>query len=97
MYSVVVKPADKDGGIVLIPRESYNQEVQRQINNDDFYVKKSFKKKIAQFLTSAFNSQMITETELPFITCKYPVRPVLYVLPKVRHFKIPQDIGTSVA
>ncbi len=53
--------------------------------------------KIAQFLTSAFNSQMITETELQFITCKYPVRPVLYVLPKVRHFKIPQDIGTSVA
>uniref|UniRef100_A0A671S2M5 Uncharacterized protein n=1 Tax=Sinocyclocheilus anshuiensis TaxID=1608454 RepID=A0A671S2M5_9TELE len=89
MNKVVVKPADKGGGIVLIPRESYDQEVQLQINNDEFYVKlnvdptQSFKKEIDGFLTSAFSNQMITETELQFLTCKYPVRPVLYVLPKV--------------
>ncbi len=45
-------------------------------------ISQSLKKDINGFLTSAFNSQMITETEWQFLTCKYPVRPVLYVLPK---------------
>ncbi|XDV25342.1 hypothetical protein PO909_029268 [Leuciscus waleckii] len=81
MSKVIIKPADKGGGIVLMPRESYDQEVQRQLNYDDFYVKlngdptQSFKKDIDGFLKD------FCQDDQNWI--EYPVRPVLYVLPKV--------------
>lgn len=78
--SIIVKPVDKGCAIVLISRESYDQEVQTKI--DDFFAKlngdltQSLKKDIDRFLESVFNNQMISKTNTQ-------LGQVLNVLPKV--------------
>lgn len=76
--NVIVKPVDKGCGIVLISRESYDQEVQCQINIDDFYTKlngdltQSLYKDIDRFLESAFNNQMISKNRIAVFNMQIP-------------------------
>ena len=87
--SIVIRRADKGGAIVLQNRESYIEEINRQLSNTEYYMMLScdptirFSKEIKSTLDKALSDQNITQDEYKFMVKEYPVRPILYTLPKV--------------
>lgn len=70
--SIVIKPADKGGAIVIQNNVDYVQECERQLSDSDFYEKLSgdptqmFKNKIHTTLYLMFQNGEITKRELDF-------------------------------
>lgn len=86
---VIIKPADKGGGIVLMNRCDYNMEIRRLLSDVMFYKQlpidptRRFKKEIDIFLTKAHSESLLTKSEKDYLTNDYPTKPVFYILPKV--------------
>uniref|UniRef100_A0A671M011 Uncharacterized protein n=1 Tax=Sinocyclocheilus anshuiensis TaxID=1608454 RepID=A0A671M011_9TELE len=86
---IVVKPADKGGGLVILPRTLYNSEVFRQLQNNSYYKVLTsdptiqFQREIEHFLKMAHLEGLISEKELQYLFNRSPTKPVFYILPKV--------------
>lgn len=50
---------------------------------------------IDKFLSNAFESGEISETEKEYLTCEFPIMPVIYVLPKV-HKSLNNVLGQPI-
>lgn len=65
--NIVVKPADKGGGLVIMPKTLYDQEVLRQLQDLSYYralptdPTSRFQKEIELFLQQAHSSSLISE------------------------------------
>ena len=87
--SIVIKSADKGGAVVVQNRESYRQEIFRQLSNVEFYTPLSgdptlkFSHEIESFLSRALSESFISQDEFNFMFQKHPVRPVFHTLPKI--------------
>uniref|UniRef100_A0A673IKZ9 Uncharacterized protein n=1 Tax=Sinocyclocheilus rhinocerous TaxID=307959 RepID=A0A673IKZ9_9TELE len=86
---IVIKPADKGGGLVIMPRALYNHEVFRQLENTSYYQAlpsdptTQFQSEIEKFIQEAHFHQLISDKELRYLLNRSPTRPVFYILPKV--------------
>lgn len=87
--NIVVKPADKGGGLVIMPKTLYDQEVLRQLQDLSYYralptdPTSRFQKEIELFLQQAHSSSLISEREFQYLFNRTPTRPAFYILPKV--------------
>lgn len=87
--SVVIKPADKGGSIVVMDTQYYDQEIYRQLQNQSFYTKlrgdptNNFKKEIYDSLQTFLLRGDVTNKEFEFLKVDYPITPVIYILPKI--------------
>uniref|UniRef100_A0A671PRP7 Uncharacterized protein n=1 Tax=Sinocyclocheilus anshuiensis TaxID=1608454 RepID=A0A671PRP7_9TELE len=86
---IVIKPADKGGGLVIMPRVLYNHEVFRQLENTSYYQAlpsdpmTRFQSEIEKFIQEAHFHQLISDKEMRYLLNRSPTRPVFYILPKV--------------
>ena len=86
---IVVKPADKGGGIVVLDTQAYDGEVLRQLNNHTHYrllpsdPTARLAQQILELTKNALEEGWIGEKEFAFLNKKDPRMPVFYALPKV--------------
>uniref|UniRef100_A0A8C6UMS7 Reverse transcriptase domain-containing protein n=1 Tax=Neogobius melanostomus TaxID=47308 RepID=A0A8C6UMS7_9GOBI len=87
--NIVIKPADKGGGICIQDADKYREEILLQLADTRFYRKLtqdptvSFQKKLLSYLEDAKINNWISESDFDFLYCKFPVCPVMYTLPKI--------------
>ncbi len=96
--SIVIKPADKGGAIVIQNNVDYVRECERQLSDLDFYKKLSgdptqmFKHKIHSALDFMFQTGEIIKRQLDFLKIKNPVISTFYTLPKIhKRLELPPD------
>uniref|UniRef100_A0A672LIL0 Uncharacterized protein n=1 Tax=Sinocyclocheilus grahami TaxID=75366 RepID=A0A672LIL0_SINGR len=86
---IVIKPADKGGGLVIMPRALYNHEVFRQLENTSYYQALPsdpttlFQSEIEKFIQEAHFHQLISDKEMRYLLNRSLTRPVFYIVPKV--------------
>lgn len=86
---LVVRPADKGGGLVLIKKEMYLEELTKQLQDDTTYEKlrgdptNRFKLKLADLLQEGKVNGILDTKEHRYLTINCPRIPVIYTLPKV--------------
>ncbi|XP_060071249.1 uncharacterized protein LOC132551153 [Ylistrum balloti] len=87
--NIVIKPADKGGAIVILNKEDYMQEIHRQIHDSTHYEKvksdlnPSVTKKITGFLKFIKDRELLTDTEIKYLTPRNPRTPIFYTLSKI--------------
>lgn len=87
--SLVIKPADKGGGLVVLNRIDYVNECERQLTDDVFYEKlpgdptRSFQNLIFDTLDEFVHTGDISKKEMQFLRVDNPVIPTFYTLPKI--------------
>ncbi|CAJ0947156.1 unnamed protein product [Ranitomeya imitator] len=87
--SIVVKPADKGGAIVVMNRAQYIAEIYRQLADTNTYdiisrdPVTAISQKIKTVIDTYLTSYTIDQKTASFLTNPHPVTPVFYVLPKI--------------
>lgn len=87
--TIIIKPADKGGGLVVMNKEDYIMEVKRQLNDQECYKildqdpTFTFKKQVENILQMATNNEWINEATRKYLLMDHPMVPVFYTLPKV--------------
>ena len=86
---IVIKPADKEGSIVIMNTSDYISEADRQLNNPDHYEKlqedptQKFNIHINNLLNQAWRLNIIDESTFNNLQTKNPRIPTFYLLPKI--------------
>ena len=88
---IVIKPADKGGAIVILNKEDYIKEGERQLRNKDHYRKienpkeliKDFTKEVEDSLKSFLSKGFINEDLYKILYRANPRTSNLYLLPKI--------------
>ena len=87
--SIIIKPADKGGAIVIQSTTDYIKEAMRQLGNRQHYERSLVKlfdqsnKKIKTYLSNCVNSGLIPPATHLLLTTKSPRLPCMYLLPKI--------------
>uniref|UniRef100_A0A8C5M7U7 Reverse transcriptase domain-containing protein n=1 Tax=Leptobrachium leishanense TaxID=445787 RepID=A0A8C5M7U7_9ANUR len=88
--TIVIKPADKGGGgIVIQNREDYHEESSRILNDIGVYQRiphnplEGIKKKFDDFIRKGEEREFLNDKETDYLTVKHPRIPVFYHLPKI--------------
>lgn len=87
--SIIIKPADKGGAIVVQNMSDYKREAYRQLDDEEFYRRlstnptKDFQRRIQDISDNALRMHWISKKEHSFLNCQHPVTPVFYMLPKI--------------
>uniref|UniRef100_A0A803K0M0 Reverse transcriptase domain-containing protein n=1 Tax=Xenopus tropicalis TaxID=8364 RepID=A0A803K0M0_XENTR len=87
--TLIIRPADKGGGIVLLNYDDYKNEVLSQLSDGKVYKKLlgdpvwGFKSQVDKLLKEAVNNDWITQTLFEYLTQPHTICPVLYSLPKI--------------
>uniref|UniRef100_A0A8C5MP67 Reverse transcriptase domain-containing protein n=1 Tax=Leptobrachium leishanense TaxID=445787 RepID=A0A8C5MP67_9ANUR len=87
--SIVIKPADKGGGIVILSKELYQEEVMRILNDDHTYGKlksdpvKDIRHKMEPLLQEGLDKGILNMAEFEYLSMKFTRTPHFYVLPKM--------------
>lgn len=91
---IIIKPADKGAGTVIMDRDAYIFEAEKQLNNPKHYrhldepIYPQTAKKIATILKNLFEQEFITEDMLDFLMPDQEPRPrQFYLLPKIHKEK----------
>ncbi|KAM9320090.1 general transcription factor II-I [Gastrophryne carolinensis] len=86
---IIIKKADKGGNVVILSRDYYCREVQRQLEYHNTYEKlthnpiKQYKLEFDSLLKKALDEGVITRTLYDFLEVEFPRTPTFYVLPKI--------------
>ena len=87
--SLVIKPADKGGAIVIMNRTDYINEGLRQLQDLNFYklITRDPTRKTAadinNFLTFLKDRKLLPVQHIQYLTTKNPRTPIFYMLPKI--------------
>ena len=88
--SIIIKPADKGGAIVVMSKESYLKEGLRQLTNPDYYTELDYPifpsnvKKINDILTRILRKGLISEKQYSYLKASpFDKQRYFYLLPKV--------------
>ncbi|XP_073429861.1 uncharacterized protein [Dendrobates tinctorius] len=87
--NIIIKPADKGGAIVVMNKNQYVTEIQRQLSDTNTYRKVhtdptfQIRRKIDQILDKHMQLKTIDAKTRTFLTNQHPITPVLYTLPKI--------------
>lgn len=97
---IVIKPADKGGSIVIWPTKKYISEAHRQLGNTQHYLKldhdptKEYTTLINNTLRDLYDRQLITRTDLDYLTPTNTNAGRFYLLPKI-HKLHPSQLYTA--
>jgi hypothetical protein len=93
--SIVIKPSDKGGSIVIMDKQNYIDECLRQLSNNKYYrelPEPIFNNNIIplnSILTDLLNKKYIQKKKFEYLRAKEDCRPrVFYILPKVHKEKV---------
>lgn len=87
--SIVIKPADKGGAVVIQDKAAYRNEILHQLGDQEFYSPlmsdptNRFFNMIKRTLNNGKSENYITNNEFDFLLQSHPVRPLFYTLPKI--------------
>lgn len=87
---IIIKSADKGGATVIMDRENYIFEINRQLNDDKYYIKINEPMYvdnalvISQILNKLKNAKAINQEQLQYLSGPVNPRPrTFYILPKI--------------
>ncbi|CAJ0924715.1 unnamed protein product [Ranitomeya imitator] len=86
---IIIKPADKGGGIVVMDKIKYIQEVHRQLNDTSIYTPlnrdptNTVKELINVTLMKYCEEGVLDQKTCEYLTKQNPITPVFYILPKI--------------
>lgn len=87
--TIVIKPADKGGGVVILNLEDYDGEMSRLLSDKETYLRLSgdpttrYKRELETILIQARDLGILNKQEFSFLNINYPWIPVIYYLPKI--------------
>ena len=87
--SIIIRPADKGGAVVIQNTSDYNSEIQRQLSDIIFYRKldcdptNQFRAIVHKKLDFWLDNKELNKNEYNFMKIEYPPVAVIYTLPKV--------------
>ncbi|CAJ0966902.1 unnamed protein product [Ranitomeya imitator] len=87
--SLVIKPANKGGAIVIMDKSDYLKEIMRQLDNTTIYRKldsnptQSIRNRISAILREYTTLGVLDLKTCNYLTNDHPVTPVFYTLPKI--------------
>uniref|UniRef100_A0A803KCU3 Reverse transcriptase domain-containing protein n=1 Tax=Xenopus tropicalis TaxID=8364 RepID=A0A803KCU3_XENTR len=87
--NIIIRPADKGGGVVILDYSNYRQEILNQLADTGTYRKLDkdptwiFKRQIDASLNLGLTSGFIDMDVFNFLTNRHPICPILYTLPKI--------------
>ncbi|XP_077151982.1 uncharacterized protein LOC143815994 isoform X1 [Ranitomeya variabilis] len=87
--SIIIKPADKGGAVVVMDRIQYCSEITKQLSDTETYQiipgDPTFKirKKIQDLINPFLLDNTIDQKTATFLQNQHPITPVFYVLPKI--------------
>ncbi|XP_044153146.1 uncharacterized protein LOC122940579 [Bufo gargarizans] len=87
--SVIFKPADKGGSLVMLDKEYYVSEILSQLSDHDTYHPLDrdpvfdIKRKLSEIVNRHKEKGLIDDKLGQFLINQHPVTPVLYTLPKI--------------
>ena len=99
--SVLIRPADKGGSVVLMDRTVYVNDGHRQLLDNTFYKKLrsdptcQFQNTIFTVLDGYLSSGQITKKEHDFLAIQHPKIATFYTLPKL-HKNVTQPPGRPI-
>ena len=86
---IVIKPADKGSAVVVMDRDHYISEAERQLNDKDFYKllehdpTLEYAERVSQKLEAMVDEGHISEKNLEYLTVTSPKAGRFYLLPKI--------------
>ena len=86
---IIIKPADKGSAVVVVSRDDYVAEVQRQLQNDLYYKKletdctADIMAKVSNAIAHLFNKNTIDRHVRKYLLPSKPQLPRFYILPKI--------------
>ncbi|XP_068129502.1 extracellular calcium-sensing receptor-like [Hyperolius riggenbachi] len=87
--SLVIKPSDKGGNIVLLREHDYMEEIKRQLSDTETYRKlksnpfEVIKTNLNMLLYSGYDQGVLTKDEYDYLVVNEYTIPTIYVLPKI--------------
>lgn len=87
--SLVIRPADKSGGIVVLDRCDYLKEMHRIVDDTETYTVLNrdplvqYKKELELIVDVGFLKGILNDKERHFLVPSAPRTPVIYYLPKI--------------
>uniref|UniRef100_A0A8C5M2E7 Reverse transcriptase domain-containing protein n=1 Tax=Leptobrachium leishanense TaxID=445787 RepID=A0A8C5M2E7_9ANUR len=87
--TIIIKSADKGGGIVIMDKELYDQEALRQLNDNTTYrllpsnPTQNIKIGLSNLLTKGSDAGILDQKELKYLNPLFPKIPIFYLLPKI--------------
>ncbi|CAH2321238.1 Hypothetical predicted protein, partial [Pelobates cultripes] len=87
--SIIIKPADKGGALVIMDRTYYVKEIETQLLDNTNYLPISqdpthnLKRTLDKLNLWALSKNIISDGEYKYMNFKYPRIPVFYTLPKI--------------
>uniref|UniRef100_A0A8C5WAS4 Reverse transcriptase domain-containing protein n=1 Tax=Leptobrachium leishanense TaxID=445787 RepID=A0A8C5WAS4_9ANUR len=88
-HDLVIKSADKGGGVVVLDREQYHQEAMRLLSDQSTYQilntdpTNSIKELFSEFLQKGKDKGILNDREFKYLKVDHPRIPVFYHLPKL--------------
>ena len=86
---IVIKPADKGSAVVVMDRDHYVSEAERQLNDSTYYElldhdpTDEFAKKVSEAVEEMFDDGYITEKNMRYLIVDQPKAGRFYLLPKI--------------
>ena len=96
-HAIVIKPADKGGAIVVMNKEDYIAEANRQLDNSEYYTKISqdpttpFKRELKKLIKSLPDDELNSQLLASLLSDPQPG--VFYLLPKIHK---PNNLGRPI-
>ncbi|XP_056376037.1 uncharacterized protein LOC130273370 isoform X1 [Hyla sarda] len=87
--NIVIRPADKGGGVVILNTEDYIKEANRLLTDPKFYKTlptdptKKYTDELKTLVNEGFQTGVLNKSEKDFILIHEPSLPIFYYLPKV--------------
>uniref|UniRef100_A0A8C5PLH9 Uncharacterized protein n=1 Tax=Leptobrachium leishanense TaxID=445787 RepID=A0A8C5PLH9_9ANUR len=87
--NIIIKPADKGGGIVIWSKESYKEEALRLLDDNSTYTKltkdpvSEIRHKLIPFLQEGLDKNILNKSEFDYLSIEFTKVPHFYILPKV--------------
>lgn len=98
---IILKSADKGGGIVLQNTKDYVAEAMRQLTDPNFYEQlgqnpvDTYMNERDTILNNALENNWLTKSQFDFLKSEHPVTPVFYLLPKI-HKRLDNPPGRPI-
>ncbi|XP_075440576.1 protein-L-isoaspartate O-methyltransferase domain-containing protein 1 isoform X1 [Ascaphus truei] len=99
--NIIIRAADKGGGIVVLDYLYYKEEVKRQLADEETYMRLSrdptltYKADIDSIIQLGITNGWISEDTGKFLTQQHPKMPVLYTIPKI-HKSVTHPPGRQI-
>uniref|UniRef100_A0A8C5PKA4 Helix-turn-helix domain-containing protein n=1 Tax=Leptobrachium leishanense TaxID=445787 RepID=A0A8C5PKA4_9ANUR len=87
--NIIIKPADKGGGIVIWAKEAYKEEALHILNDNSTYTKlkkdpvSDIRLKLIPFLQEGLDKNILNKSEFDYLSIEFTKIPHFYILPKV--------------